>query len=58
MACLEGQYELNGETIKEALRYATVMAAMNVAEFSVQGILDLKPETIEEYKENLCQMTI
>ncbi|HCM16442.1 MAG: PfkB family carbohydrate kinase [Candidatus Cloacimonadaceae bacterium] len=58
MACLEEHLELSEYAIKEALGYATVMAGLNVSEFSVGGILDIPREKIDEYKENLCRMTI
>jgi len=58
MACLEGHGELSSTAIRDAIRYATVMAALNVSEFSVTGILDLKRNDIDNYKEKLCQMTI
>lgn len=58
MACLEGHNDLSDDVIKEAMRYATVMAAFNVSEFSVNGILDLSKQTINEFKDSLCQMTV
>lgn len=58
MASLEGHVELSSEAIKEALRYATVMAGLNVSEFSLKGIQDLQRKTIDEYKDNLCRMTV
>jgi sugar/nucleoside kinase (ribokinase family) len=58
MACLEGHVELSPDVIKNALRYATVMAGQNVSEFSIKGILDLERNTIDEYKEELCRMTV
>jgi sugar/nucleoside kinase (ribokinase family) len=58
MACLQDHLDLTETAIKEALRYATVMAALNVSEFSVDGILDISRETIDKYKENLCRMTV
>nr|MDK2850894.1 hypothetical protein [Candidatus Cloacimonadota bacterium] len=57
MACLEGHGELNSAAIRDAIRYGTVMAALNVSEFSVAGILDLDRKLIDQYKEELCQMT-
>lgn len=58
MACLEGHAELSREVVSQALRYASVMAALNVSDFSVMGILDLQRESIENHKERLCRMTI
>jgi hypothetical protein len=57
MACLEGTTELDFDTVKDAIRYSTVMAAYNVSEFSVEGLLDLKREQIDKDKERLCRMT-
>lgn len=57
MACLEGHNKLSASVIRDAIRYGTVMAALNVSKFSIEGILDLKRQTIDQYKEELCQMT-
>ncbi|MCD8481153.1 MAG: PfkB family carbohydrate kinase [Candidatus Cloacimonetes bacterium] len=57
MGYLEGSGDLEFELVKDAVRYGTVMAAYNVSEFSVQGLLDLKREKIDEDKELLCRMT-
>ncbi len=57
MACLEGHQELSSQVIRRAIRYGTVMAGLNVSEFSVEGILDLNRDEIDQDKERLCQMS-
>lgn len=57
MGYLEGFSELDTLAVKDAIRYGTVMAALNVSEFSVNGLLNLSRSQIDEYKERLCAMT-
>ena len=57
MACLQDASSLDFEHVKEAIRYGTVMAAYNVSEFSVEGLLDLNKDKIDEDKKKLCRMT-
>lgn len=57
MACLQDAPSLDFEHVKEAIRYGTVMAAYNVSEFSVEGLLDLNKDRIDEDKKKLCRMT-
>ncbi len=47
MSYLAGQTELNRESIRGAVRTGTVMAALNVAEFSVAGLTGLDTSQID-----------
>jgi sugar/nucleoside kinase (ribokinase family) len=57
MANLEGQPELSSAAIRDAIRYATVMAAFNVGGFSISSLVDLSRSQIDRKKEQLCQWT-
>jgi len=57
MAYLEGAQRGDFEHVKDAIRYGTVMAAYNVSEFSVVGLLGIDRAKIEQDKEKLCRMT-
>jgi sugar/nucleoside kinase (ribokinase family) len=57
MAHLEGASDLNFSKVKDAVRYGTIMAAYNVSQFSVDGMLDLNRDRIDQDKEALCKMT-
>ena len=48
---------LDDATIRQALRYGTVMAALNVAEFSVEGLHKADMKTIESMQEKLKHWT-
>lgn len=56
MAYLQGTMELDFATVKDAICYGTVMAAYNVSEFSVDGLLNLSRTKIDEDKQKLCRM--
>lgn len=49
--CAQG--ELSDATIRTALRYGTVMAALNVSEFSVHGLMQADQQVIEDMQEKL-----
>lgn len=57
MGILEGHQALDMKLVREAIRYSTVMAALNVSEFSVNGLIDLDLCEIEKYKEQLVAWT-
>jgi len=48
---------LNHSIIKEAILYGTVVAAMNVSSFSIQGLTDITKCELDAYKENLIKWT-
>lgn len=48
---------LSPQLIRDAVRYGTVMAALNVADFSVNGLVGLSRTVIEAKKENLIKWT-
>lgn len=57
MAYLANYSLLKPALIKEAVRYGTVLAAMNVADFSVRGISGKSRTEIDSQKENLVRWT-
>ncbi|HNQ42864.1 MAG TPA: PfkB family carbohydrate kinase, partial [Candidatus Cloacimonadota bacterium] len=57
MAYLENCASLDMESIKDALLYGTVMAARNVGEFGVQGLLNLERKDIETMRMDMLKWT-
>jgi sugar/nucleoside kinase (ribokinase family) len=57
MAYLANYSLLKPALIKEAVRYGTVLAAMNVSDFSVKGISGKSRAEIDNQKENLIKWT-
>ncbi len=57
MAFLANYPKLTPSLVREAIRFGTVMAAMNVQDFSVTGISGLDRSTIDACKENLIKWT-
>ncbi|MDD4308892.1 MAG: PfkB family carbohydrate kinase [Candidatus Cloacimonetes bacterium] len=57
MAYLANHPIINHQVIREAVRYGTVLAAMNVQDFGVQGIIGKSRAEIEVYKEHLIKWT-
>lgn len=57
MAYLANYSLLKPALIKEAVRYGTVLAAMNVSDFSIQGITGKSRSEIDDQKENLVRWT-
>ncbi len=57
MAYLANYSLLKPALIKEAVRYGTVLAAMNVSDFSVKGISGKSRAEIDSQKENLIKWT-
>lgn len=57
MAYLANNKLLTSISIREAIRYGTIMAALNVQDFSVEGISHLDKLKIESYKEQLLKWT-
>jgi sugar/nucleoside kinase (ribokinase family) len=57
MGYLANHPELNPETIKEAVRYGTVLAAMNVGAFSVDNLLNPQPGCIQNRVDQLKSWT-
>lgn len=57
MAYLANCKELSPLVIREAVRYGTILAAMDVADFSVSGLISRSMEDIEAYRENLVKWT-
>jgi len=57
MAYLANYSLLKPALIKEAVRYGTVLAAMNVSDFSVKGISGKSRVEIDSQKENLVKWT-
>jgi sugar/nucleoside kinase (ribokinase family) len=48
---------VNHALIKEAILYGTVLAAMNVSDFSVQGLVGKSMSEIDNYKDRLIKWT-
>jgi ribokinase len=48
---------VNHTLIKEAILYGTVLAAMNVSDFSVQGLVGKSMSEIDNYKDRLIKWT-
>jgi len=57
MGYLTKHKQLNAACIKEAIRYAVVLSALNVQDFSVNGLLTPSREEIENLKNNLINWT-
>ena len=57
MAFLANHPVLNRELVQEAVRYGTVLAALNVQDFSVKGIIGKTRQEIETYKDQLVVWT-
>lgn len=57
MGYMANQSELSLEAVKNAVRYGTVMAAMNVSAFSVQNLLNLQPGCIQNRVDMLLAWT-
>lgn len=49
--------ELKPEVVKEAMRYATVLAALNVQNFSIRGLLGTTLDEINSLKEEMLEWT-
>lgn len=49
--------ELKPEVVKEAMRYATVLAALNVQDFSIRGLLGITLPEINRLKDEMLKWT-
>ncbi|HOH47230.1 MAG TPA: PfkB family carbohydrate kinase [Candidatus Cloacimonadota bacterium] len=54
---ISAKKSLDDQTIRQALRYGTVMAALNVAEFSVDGLHTADQQRIESMQKKLKEWT-
>lgn len=57
MGYLATQTELNKNTIRNAVRFGTVLAAMNVSDFSVNGLLNLEMADLQKKVHQLRNWT-
>lgn len=57
MGYLTRHKQLEPKVIKDAMRYAVVLSALNVQDFSVQGLLTPSVDEIEKQKQNLINWT-
>ena len=57
MGYLANHNILNRAVIKEAILYGTVVSALNVADFSVKGLIDKTKAEIDVNKEQLVKWT-
>ncbi len=57
MGYMANQSDLNQDTVKEAIRYGTVLAAMNVGAFSVDNLLNPQPGSIQNRVDQMKSWT-